>query len=438
MSGSKNYFYLLPPEVTQGIFNSVQAQEKPLLVPLSKHLLPFQQRPLFYHIVLDSYGDLEMLCDMTRKRSALATYIDHLHINIDPTFVPGQEVPTESDDPLVPSSGQLQALYQSLTNVTTLSIFCSHRLVTSILTQELTPDYFPKLHKLCLTSSFPQFEDPFDPAHYTVLPNLPKLKSFLLTVFCAPHAVRPNPQITTLTVPFSSQLENLRLCGPLMSSASSTKLLIESSSSITSLALIDTFGKSQVTELLDGLQRRDNLLELTLDRSPVYGLIPLSSLVEALSRCPNLQSLTLGGSCSSTSPSLYSALLDLPLRSHIFSYDAQVSLDQLARLVTGSTKHSTLRSMTFENLSGKIGTTIEEAGQPYAGPHGNGCDVYPDWILPEWTEDFTRKGLIEFLKIADFEGVHVEGFALEAIRVEMAYERELDIIKAMGEDDYSE
>lgn len=416
----------------------MQSQETPLFVPLSKYLLPCQQKPLFYHIVLDSYEDLEMLCDMTQKRSALATYIDHLHINIDPTFVPGQEVPTEVDDPLVPSPDQLQALYQSLTNVTTLSLFGSYRLATSILTQELVHDCFPKISKLSLTSNFPQFEDPFDPAHYTVLPTLPKLKTFLLTVFCAPHTVRPNPQITTPAVPFSSHLENLRLCGPLMSSASSAKLLIESSPTITSLTLIDTFGKSQVTELLDGLQHRDNLLELTLNRSPDHGPIPTSSLVEALSRCPNLRSLTLGGSCSSLSPSLYSALLDLPLRSLTFSYEAQVSLDQLERLVTGSTRHSTLRSITLDHIVGKIGTTIEEFGQPYAGPHGTGWDVYPDWILPEWTEDFTRKGLIEFLKIAEFEGVHVEGFALEAIRVEMAYERELDIIEGMAEDDYSQ
>ena len=181
------------------------------------------------------------------------------------------------------------------------------------------------------------------------------------------------------------------------------------------------------------MQHSDKLLELELNRSPGYGPISTSSLVEALSRCPNLESITLGGSCSSTSPSFYSALLALPLKTLTFGYKAQVSLDQLTELVIGSNKHRTLRSITLDNVIGVIGTTIEDAGEPYAGPDEDTWDVYPDWRLPEWTDTFTRRGLVEFLRIVEFEGVEVDGTALEAVRVERAYEKELEKVEDWSE-----
>lgn len=67
------------------------------------------------------------------------------------------------------------------------------------------------------------------------------------------------------------------------------------------------------------------------------------------------------------------------------------------------------------------------------GPDGDTWEVYPDWRLPEWTDTFTRRGLAEFLRIVEFEGVEVDGTALEAVRVEREFEKELERVEDWSE-----
>jgi len=108
---------------------------------------------------------------------------------------------------------------------------------------------------------------------------------------------------------------------------------------------------------------------------------------------------------------------------------ASVVLSQLELLVSGPIKHPTLGSITLDQVKGKIGTKIEEAGKPFYDIEEESWDVYPDWILPEWAEEFSEGGLIELLEIAKKEGITIEGSAVRAIGIMAQYEEEWQLLE---------
>lgn len=56
--------------------------------------------------------------------------------------------------------------------------------------------------------------------------------------------------------------------------------------------------------------------------------------------------------------------------------------------------------------------------------------VYPDWVPPAFDDDFSVRGLENLLRVAEANGVEVEGDAIEALEVEEAYVGEIDWVVA--------
>ena len=102
-----------------------------------------------------------------------------------------------------------------------------------------------------------------------------------------------------------------------------------------------------------------------------------------------------------------------------------MSLLELNRVISGRAKHKNLSMIHFDHVQGKIGTRMDDETGPYWDEDEDKWSVYPDWLIPEWTEDFNGAGLIEFIELAEKEGVEVIGLAVEAIGVSEEYEKEL-------------
>ncbi|GAA5832484.1 hypothetical protein JCM5353_003254 [Sporobolomyces roseus] len=432
MSESKNYFCLLPPKVTQGIFDSVQSQETPLFVPLSKYLLPFQQKPLFRSLCLRSFEEVQVLCDTSNTRSSPFNLIERLRIVIDRPVIEGTL--RESFDPSTPSSSDLRKLFQKLTNVGILGVYGSSRLAGLILNSETASSSFPNLRSLTISSELLQFEDPFHPAHYSTLQYYSELQHFNLYVPRSYKRVHPSPKPLPELSSLETRIYRVQLSDPLSASKASVIGLLALFGVLYELSIIDSHPTSRILHLLDGLDYPEDLHSLSIDHLGGNNSIIKGSVIKSLSPFSNLAHLTLGQRFSSLSPTFYNALRNLPLHSIGFQLDAKVSLAQLTKLITGPKKHSTLHALIFDNVMGEIGPTIEEAGMPYQGPSGEEWDVYPDWILPDWTAAFSRKGLIRFLEVAEKEGIHVEGTALEALDIEIEFEGEFDFINGAGAD----
>jgi hypothetical protein len=178
---------------------------------------------------------------------------------------------------------------------------------------------------------------------------------------------------------------------------------------------------------------------LELKRLVTDGGHPRGCINEKLARFRNLSTLIIGGSCSNLKPSFYSSLRSsTSLESILFSDKAPVSLKEVMKLVTGSGKMESLQSITFDNVKGNLGTKFEPGGEPYWDHGRDEFGVYPDWVLPAWSKDFSEEDLFDLTEVAAEEGINVDGSAVEAIGVLAEYEDEVSRLAAFEEDYWRE
>ena len=231
-------------------------------------------------------------------------------------------------------------------------------------------------------------------------------------------------------LPFLTQVDDLSLRGPLNASEQSVKGLLYSFGPLLTVSLSDTSNSSQIFNLIDGLFDPEELENLAVDGQFTEGTQAATDNSANLNKLTSLESLSFGGG---TCPADYTSLHSLPLLTLTFEEEAQVSLKCLTNLVTGDTKHPTLKLIVLDNVEGMIGTRIEDKEGPYYDVENDMIDVYPDWILPDWTDEFDEEGLVKFIKLAKKEGIEVEGTAVEAIGIEDKFDEEQAILDELGE-----
>ncbi|GAA5974803.1 hypothetical protein JCM5350_001301 [Sporobolomyces pararoseus] len=396
MSGTKNVDLLsrLPSELIQEIFDRFEARDRALVAPISKRFVPVQQLRLYRNVSLNSYDQLDKFCKTAKIHPGLMNNVVKLKVNIEPTPVKDDDDTDsnpfiEEEDPLVPLSNEVILLFSTLDKATSVMIIGSSRIATLILSPEVSIRYLPKLVDLDLGSTLSYFEDPFHPAFY----------------------------------------------GPLSSSASSVKALLTSFGFLSSIDLRDSSPSSQLYDLLDALDAPEHVDFLWLTRYSFHGPPSQGSILSSLTMFKSLDCLLLGGTCAPLSPEFYSSLRLLPLRTLSFEFEADVNLDELTKLISGPQKHDSLEKVSFDNVKGKMGTTFEKKDyKVYTGPGSGGFGPYPDWELPEWTDSFKPGELKRFSKVAEKEGIEVEGSALEALKVDEEFSWELDFLYSFGED----
>ncbi|GAA5895482.1 uncharacterized protein JCM6883_001521 [Sporobolomyces salmoneus] len=401
MSTSKNIDYLseLPPELLEDIFDQVQHSPPRLLGPLSQSLLPFQQKPLFRILHLDSYRDLEILCDYVKIRPQVAEYTRTLNLHI-PSSPVGGRFDSEAKDPHSPSDQRIKELFASLVEITRLVIIGTDRVARLVLDPDVAATCFPNLRDLILFASFSSLNDPFHPASYLTLQYYNELRTFDLNVERSSESIEPTSKDRLQPVPIRTRVDEITLRGPL--SATPTPEIIRC---------------------------------LALEHKAGNGPLSQGSFIEKLKNFPNLSELELGGTVSTVSPSLYTSLRSLPLlRRLTFSESANVSLEELGKVISGPGKLKSLKSIVFDNVEGWIGTRIREKG-PYWNQFLQEWGPHPDWIVPQWSEEFSEQGLIEFMKDAEEEGITIEGTAIEAFGVFEEWTEEEEEAKEYQDDE---
>ena len=277
---------------------------------------------------------------------------------------------------------------------------------------------------LHLASSFEPIDDPFCPARYFYFHRYTALSRLEVLVLRSSESIQP----TALLPPpphFLGSIIDFSLDGPISTSTDSVRCLLSAFGPLRALSLVDTAPTSRLSEILSGLDAPQHLRILALDHPSEADISPSLDLSDNFRSFSTLKTLVLGGSCTSTTSSFYTSLDYLPVDSLAFADGAEVSLLELNRVISGRAKHKNLSMIHFDHVQGKIGTRMDDETGPYWDEDEDKWSVYPDWLIPEWTEDFNGAGLIEFIVLAEKEGIEVIGLAVEAIGVSEEYEKEL-------------
>ncbi|GAA5986747.1 hypothetical protein JCM5350_000521 [Sporobolomyces pararoseus] len=428
----------LPPELIHTIFNELEGRDRALTAPVSKKFVPFQQLRLYRNVSLNSYDQLDKFCKTAKTHPGLMNNVVKLKVNIEPTPALDDDLDSnpfiEEEDPLVPTSNGVILLFSTLANTATVEIRGSSRIAGVILSPEVSTQHLPKLSDLGLASTLSDFDDPFHPAFYSGLVNYTELVDFSLSVWRNHQSIRLSTKPLPEFYPSPTNIFSVSLYGPLSSSVSSVKALLTSFSYLPMLDLADFSPTSQMYDLLDGLDCPKALGFLALKRFDTDGPPSQGSIVDRLTKFTSLDRLVLAGNTAPVSSEFYSALQAIPLKVLIFELGADVDLKKLAKLISGPHKHASLQKIRFDNVIAKRGTTFEEMDwEVYTGPDGDGFGPYPDWKLPRWTDKFEPDKLKKFLKVAEKEGIKVEGSALEALKIDEEFTGELDFLYSYGE-----
>ncbi|GAA5897717.1 uncharacterized protein JCM6883_006794 [Sporobolomyces salmoneus] len=116
------------------------------------------------------------------------------------------------------------------------------------------------------------------------------------------------------------------------------------------------------------------------------------------------------------------------LLEHLESGEGSIPIHRLHSLVSGSTRLPSLHTLYLDLIPHRIGTRIE-VGENGSLTEGNLSDVDAligdDWHLAEFEcddgDEYTVKGLVEFVRLAKEEGIEIEGPILKAGEARQAY-----------------
>ncbi|GAA5909126.1 uncharacterized protein JCM6883_002613 [Sporobolomyces salmoneus] len=146
-----------------------------------------------------------------------------------------------------------------------------------------------------------------------------------------------------------------------------------------------------------------------------------------ISKFPNLKTLTLGGGTISNSQTFVDDLRKLPLETLVLEKGETIPLEYLVALVSSSTRHLTLRTLTISFLlnNGKMGTRISTVALPFDQVHLDTDDVEDDLMtddfdFPTWPQDCKPAALIALQDNGKQNGIRVDGEVFEAIKIQAA------------------
>jgi len=294
-------------------------------------------------------------------------------------------------------------------------------------------------YRLPLCLPFADWNHSTSPRLYTLFPTLsarlttlgfsPARRSILSAL---PFSETPRVskiQLKLNSKPFAN-IRQLQLIGTLSSNEPSVRRFFSSFDSLSTLSLFDTsYTSSLIQKLLEALPAPHHLDILNFGCRPRLDTSNRGDLARCFKSFTRLRALTLLSDFSSFTSDLYSDLRVLPIEILQFASKACVSIDRLTSLISGPTKHSTLKSIGLNQIKGRIGTSIRDVGEPYWDDLVSEWRPYPDWELPMWTEAFDEERLVEFLAIAKKQGLIVGGSAVDAIGVLAEREEEWRLLE---------
>lgn len=414
----------LPNELPARIFDLVWRDWRPQKVGvLNRALLPFVYANSYYWIEVKSYERLDQLCQSIAADASLGRMVFKLAIWIDGDKDDRGWTRGLKADPGTPTSAALVQLLEAMPNLVELQLVGCVEAARTVLEHELEDGSLPSLARLMLEEAFPS--DPFDPRLYSNLRHYPKLCQLViqLSPFLPPLPAAQPLQADPPSLDFITSLE---LYADL--SSPSIPVLLASFPSLLNLIFVNTSPTPNYPPLL--LAVTPSLQQLTLCSLPSNGVPDEWTLHPPvdhfLPRFTRLTHLSIHGPCATLD------LIDfLPpsLKELRLGYDVRLFEGELWRLIAEPRRLSALTYFDMSFFFGTFGTTIEESGgKVYENPETGALEPYPDWELPDWSEDFTRAGVEEFMKKAWGLGLMASGTMGLATDVQEQFEHEVALV----------
>ncbi|GAA5980383.1 hypothetical protein JCM11641_001784 [Rhodosporidiobolus odoratus] len=389
-TAKRDYVSTLPAEILTEIFNTAYKDDE-ATGPLSRILLPFDRSRRFRQVEVESVDQLKSLMEVMDANSRLGEWVKELSV----AAIEG--VHSSRAGPRLPSDRQLKTFFSHLTNLTDLI---------------LSPD--------TATMTLPlDSKNPFDATPFRFLSSYPGLNTLKLTdstsagALSRLHLLKRSfptlPSITSLAI--TSPGAHLPLVSPLVSACNNLRTLI----------LETSHTAPEFSALLTSLSPiiKNNLKSLSLKTEAYFDDFS-SPCDTALVSFPNLAHLYLGE--GTFSPTILSTLRRLPhLISLGFGPGAIISTAELSTFVEGPTRSQQLQKLTLDVVFGKRGWMIMKDG--HGLPHPNADPTWhtgPDWDLPLFDPPdggFNEDNVAEFVKVAEANGVKVEGTTIEALGI---------------------
>ena len=331
-------------------------------------------------------------------------------------------------DPGTPTDDEVLSLFKTLSKLQTMKISGSDRIAKLVLYTASPLPCFATLRNLELY--FPWHEvldkyDAFDPVE--LLGRLAKLTA-LGSLHYSISPRQPPAYINYLGVAFPPMpfLENIRTLhlGGSVCGAPTLGVLALQLPSLTKISF-DSSGRDDssqpIFDFLDHFPNPERVDSLELNLNDPECESEANNLMDALDNYPNLSSLSLSNLALDP---IYHYFSCLPLRHLTLGRDnADLSIEPLSMLVSGSTKIKTLETLTLHNFVTRKGSPIPRH-IPMARLNMKFATRY-GWRFAEWTREFDVGGLDALRTLGESEGIKVTGNAFEAIDIDIEWMHEL-------------
>ncbi|GAA5832361.1 hypothetical protein JCM5353_000289 [Sporobolomyces roseus] len=410
---------LLPNELLDDIFDLSHTLKQPLTGPLSKRLLPFFHRSFYRDISLSSYEQLEQLCQTSEARPDLPSHIRTLKFAI-----PIEENESELEDPQRPTNDAVLNLLSHLNTLKKLRIFGVSRIACLLL---FPPDstiypFRTTLLVLQLGSSFDPHHAPYRLLFDSELHQYRALESLVLHVDRTEGTIDSDAdglENTNTSRNLSSRIGFFQLSGPLAGSRYAEMILGSIPAPVEIRLLHTETSPPPIRELLSRVQQPRLVTDLDIlanssDRlgSHVFSPLRLFTQLRSIKLCVRV-----------AFEDVLLALSGASLEFIHLRWTCEVATTTLTELVTGNTKIETLKYLVLDIVDADRGHPVP---RKMAREELETLDLEDlDWYGPQWTNDFSRDGFKEFLKVAASEGVKVTGDAVEALEIEDEWEEEM-------------
>jgi hypothetical protein len=159
---------------------------------------------------------------------------------------------------------------------------------------------------------------------------------------------------------------------------------------------------------------------------------------------PNVKKLILGGGVSNWAAAPFlERLRNLPLDTLVLEKGESISNESLTALVSGPTKHLTLRSLIVKDFvidPGRIGTRVSTVDFDAVFRNNDPetadivQDVFPDdWEFPTYSRDYEIEKLAALFETAIKNGVTMNWEISEALKVHRAFQEDAALIEKSWE-----
>ncbi|GAA5962968.1 hypothetical protein JCM3765_006733 [Sporobolomyces pararoseus] len=409
----------------------------PPTVPLCKTLTTIQVHSLYLNVDLSSYYSLRSLNNFFKTilaRPQLAIFVSTF------TFTVGKGYSGSTKDrsnELVVTIESIKSCFRLFSNLKALNLLDEATLALPSLLSLLTSDTLPPQ---CTSIRFGV------PAGYdNTLLTLPVAVKTLETTFIGESFSGRN-DLESLELPPLSTLSTLTISRP-EANQQAYRQLLSRSPNLRSFGLHDVAPRwNSNPQSLDAVPVVEKITRLSItsterrERTGRRNYDNQFNVDSYISKFPNLKHLTLGAGTSPHLATFFEELRKLPLESLTFAKGEYVPLAPLVALVSSSTQHLTLRTLTLSFLEkiGKMGTRIADVDIVFEEADVDSESVEDDYMTDDWTmpsfpPNITIPGLLSLQQVGAQSGVVVDGKVFEAIEIEKAYDDDVELLTEIWE-----